>query len=250
MTAYDRIGATYAQARRTDPRIATSIAAALGDAGSVVNVGAGTGSYEPQTTVLAVEPSRTMIRQRPPGSAPVVQGVAEALPLVTRSVDAALAVLTVHHWVDVEAGIAELCRVARRRVVVLTWVPEVFATFWLLRDYLPALLAADARIAVPLDRLRRALGPDRVTVRPVPVPADCVDGFAAAYWRRPEAYLDPVVRSGISLLAAAPPEQLHDGLARLADDVRTGRWHVERADLLASDELDLGYCTVTAELAF
>ena len=129
--AYDAIGRTYAATRVPDPRIAARLHAALGDAASVVNVGAGTGAYEPPQTVLAVEPSAVMLAQREPGAAPAVQASAEALPLADASVDAALAVLTIHHWRDLEAGIAELRRVARRRVVVLTWDKDVTSDFWL-----------------------------------------------------------------------------------------------------------------------
>lgn len=248
MTLYDTIGAGYASRRRPDPRIGAAIAAALGEAGSVVNVGAGAGSYEPVTTLVAVEPSRVMIDQRPAGSAPVVQGVAEALPLADDCVDAALAVLTLHHWSDLAAGLAELRRVARRRLVFLHWRPELFDSFWLTAEYLPAAAGTDAAMAVPVPELLERLPGCRVRVDPVPVPHDCVDGFAAAYWRRPEAYLDPRVRAGISMLARTPAPELRSGLTRLAEDVRSGRWHAEHAALLVLDSLDLGYCTVTVDL--
>lgn len=244
MVLYDTIGRTYRATRRPDPRVAAAIFAALGDARSVVNVGAGTGSYEPAEKVLAVEPSQVMIDQRLADSAPAVRAVAEALPLADRSVDAALAVLTVHHWADAAAGAAEMRRVARRRVVFFTTRPEIVYTFWLLAEYLPTVAAADAEQSVSLATLA---GPG-ARITPVPVPHDCTDGFGAAYWRRPEAYLDPQVRAGISVLARASEDDLRPGLDRLADDLRTGRWHAEHADLLARDSLDVGYCTVTEDL--
>jgi SAM-dependent methyltransferase len=247
VTVYDTIGRSYRRTRRADPRIAAAISAALGDASSVVNVGAGAGSYEPPQTLLAVEPSGVMIEQRPADAAPVVQAVAEALPLRDKSVDAALAVLTVHHWADVAAGVAEMRRVARRRLVFFTWRPEWVAQFWLLAEYLPAAAETDERQAVPLQTLCALLNGD-CQVQTVPVPHDCLDGFGAAFWRRPEAYLDPQVRAGISMLAKTEEAALQTGLHRLEDDLRTGRWHREHAPLLHLDALDVGYCTVTLDL--
>ncbi len=246
MARYDRLGRTYGVTRRADPRIASAIARELGDARSVVNVGAGTGSYEPPQTVAAIEPSLTMIGQRPAAAAPVIQAVAEHLPLGDNSVDAALAVLTIHQWTDVEAGIAELRRIATRRIVVLTWDPEKMSRdFWLMSEYLPGAARADAALAVPLDRLTVLLGGAIVT--PVPVPHDCADGFGAAFWRRPAAYLDPAVQAGISFMTLMSPELLRPGLGRLAADLASGQWDNEHADLLHLDELDLGYRLVTAD---
>jgi hypothetical protein len=163
-------------------------------------------------------------------------------------VDAALAVLSVHHWRDVSAGVAEMRRVARRRLVFFTWWPERAAPFWLLTEYLPEAAEVDARQAEPLDQLQGLLGRD-ATVRAVPVPHDCTDGFAAAYWRRPEAYLDPDVRAAMSILARTGDAALRSGLRRLAEDLRTGAWRDAHADLLAADTLDVGYCTVAVELS-
>jgi SAM-dependent methyltransferase len=245
-TTYDSLGTTYVRTRRPDPRIAARIHAALGDATDVINVGAGAGSYEPARTVLAVEPSQVMIDQRPPGSAPAVRAVAERLPLRTGAADAVMALLTVHHWHDLAAGLAELRRVARRRVVVLTWDQQVFRErFWLVRDYLPEAAAFDDTRATPIDELAGLLGGARRET--VGIPHDCVDGFAAAYWRRPAAYLDPEVRTGISLLAQTGQDALAAGLARLADDLATGRWHTRHAELLALDTVDLGYRLLVAE---
>ncbi|MBO8195575.1 methyltransferase domain-containing protein [Streptomyces oryzae] len=246
MATYDTLGATYGRTRQPDPRIAARIVAALGDAQDVINVGAGTGSYEPPRTVLALEPSRIMLAQRPQGSAPAAQAVAERLPLRDNAADAVMALLTIHHWTDVAAGIRELRRVARRRIVILTWDQQLFRErFWLVRDYLPAVAAFDDTRAVPPGRLADLLGGARP--EPVPVPHDCTDGFAAAYWRRPHAYLDPQVRAGISMLAQTGEDALAPGLNRLADDLTTGRWHTRYADLLARDTVDVGYRLVVAE---
>jgi SAM-dependent methyltransferase len=245
MITYDAIGATYATTRAPDPRIGALIGTALGDARSVINVGAGTGSYEPSQTVLAVEPSSVMIRQRPAGAAPVVQARAEALPIADGAAEAAMALLTVHHWADLDAGVAELRRVARRRIVVFTWDQLVFREFWLLSEYLLDVAAFEDVRAVPVDRLAGLLGGAKIV--PVPVPHDCTDGFAAAYWRRPEAYLDPVVRAGISMFAQADDEMLRPGLDRLAADLESGRWRRRRSDLLARETLDAGYRLLIAE---
>jgi SAM-dependent methyltransferase len=246
MARYDRLGRAYSVTRRADPRIASAIARELEDARSVVNVGAGTGSYEPPQTVVAIEPSLTMIGQRPAAAAPVIQAVAEHLPLRDKSVDATLAVLTIHHWTDIDAGIAEMRRIARRRIVLLTWDPSKMRTdFWLMSEYLPGAAAADAALAVPLDRLTALLGGAVVT--PVPVPHDCADGFGAAFWRRPAAYLDPAVQAGMSFMTLISPELLRPGLDRLAADLASGQWASEHADLLHREELDLGYRLVTAD---
>lgn len=223
------------------------IGEALGDAATVADIGAGTGSYEPPQTVVAVEPSRVMIGQRPATAAPVVQATAEALPIGTDAVDAALAVLTLHHWTDIAAGVSELRRVARRRVVILTWDNTVMREFWLLREYLPAAAETDARLAVPIGTLLSLLGDDRVSIVPVPVPHDCLDGFGGAYWRRPDAYLDAAVQDGMSLMALTSKPQLKDGLARLRSDLTTGAWQRAHGDLLQKSELDLGYRLVVGE---
>lgn len=239
MVAYDRIGATYRSTRRPDPRIASQVHAALTTMDTVVNVGAGSGSYEPAQTVVAVEPSMVMIAQRPAGSAPCVRAVAEAIPLRDKCVDAAMALLTVHHWSDVAAGIRQLRRVARRRIVVLTWDQSVIQNFWLLREYLPDAARINEELHVPLARLVELLG--GAHVQTVPVPHDCTDGFGAAYWRRPHAYLDPTVRAGISMLAYARPGSLAEGLGRLAADLRSGQWQQRHPELLDQHELDAGY---------
>jgi SAM-dependent methyltransferase len=233
---YDALGRDYRAYRRPDARVAALIAAALGDAETVVNVGAGAGSYEPDDRpVVAVEPSTVMLRQRRSG-APVVQASATALPFGDGAFAAALAVLTVHHWPDRARGLAELARVARGRIVVLTWDPA-WAGFWLVDEYFPEIVALDRPIFPALDELRRLLGP--IEVRPVPIPHDCTDGFLGAYWRRPAAYLDPGVRGAISTFAKLP--DVEAGLGRLRADLADGTWARRHADLLDRTELDLGY---------
>lgn len=231
---FDHLGVDYARKRQPDPRIAAAIVRALGDADRVVNVGAGTGSYEPRDRqVIAVEPSRTMIRQRAATSALVVQAVAGALPFADRAFAAALAVLTIHHWPDVAAGLAECRRVARDRVVILTWDPDT--TFWL-HDYVPALWAYDRNIFPPIASFAAR------AVVPVPIPHDCVDGFLGAYWRRPAAYLDPAVRFAMSTFSRIDATA---GIARLARDLADGTWAARHADLLGRSELDVGYRVIT-----
>ena len=236
---YDAIGRTYTATRATEPRIAARIWAAMGDARTVVNVGAGTGNYEPpDRDVTAVEPSAVMIAQRPPGAAPAVQASAEALPFPDASFDAAMAVLTLHHWSDWRGGCAELRRVARDRVVVFSWDPTCVGRMWLGPEYFPELSAEDAAGFPALADQAAALGAE---VEVVPIPSDCRDGFFSAFWRRPEAYLDPAVRAGISTLARRSEAELADGLARLRADLDSGAWARRHADLLGRDTLDLGY---------
>jgi len=239
---YDTIGIGYRALRRPDPRIAAAIITALGPVSSVVNVGAGAGSYEPaDRRVVAVEPSREMIGQRPAGAAPVVQASATALPFGAGAFDAALAVLTVHHWPDRARGLAELRRVARDRVVILTWLPDA-AGFWLTEDYFPELVAIDRAIFPTRDEMERHLGP--VELRPLPIPHDCADGFLGAYWRRPHAYLDAAVRGAISTFSKIT--DVEPGLERLRRDLADGTWTRRHGLLLERAELDLGYRLVVA----
>lgn len=236
MKRYDAIGKGYSQYRVPDERIAARIADALGDAETVLNVGAGTGSYEPVgRRVVAVEPSATMIAQRRTGAAPVVQASAEDLPFADAEFEAAMAVLTVHHWGDWRRGIAELTRVARA-AVVLTWDPA-HEGFWLTQDYFPDILALDRAIFPPLDALGSALG--GADVLPLPIPHDCTDGFGSAYWRRPEAYLDAGVRGAISTFTRIG--NVEPRVARLAADLESGRWHDRYGALLGEEALDVGY---------
>jgi SAM-dependent methyltransferase len=244
---YDNIGHGYSGLRRPDARIAAAINAALGDAASVANIGAGAGSYEPaDRSVIAVEPSDVMIRQRPAGAAPCLQGSAEALPLEDKSVDAAMAALSVHHWPDQARGFSEMARVARKRAVFLTWVPDS-PPFWLTADYFPEMMDYDRTVfpeSVTLkEKLERAIGPTRI--EPVLVPHDCEDGFLCAYWRRPEAYLDTNVRSAISSFARIDATA---GIAKLRADLDSGRWTERNGHLLSLDALDVGYRIVCCDI--
>jgi len=243
--AYDVIGTGYARTRRADPRIAARIDHHLGAAARVVNVGAGAGSYEPtDRRVVAVEPSSAMIRQRPATAAPVVQGTGEALPFPDAAFEAGMALLTVHHWPDPLAGLAELRRVTSGPIVAFTFDHEVHATQWLVTDYLPSMIELDTTLPAPAE-IAEALGGGVVDV--LPIPHDCTDGFCHAWWRRPDAYLDPAVRAGISGIARLPAAVVDDAMARLADDLATGRWHAAHADLAGLDEIDAGYRLVVAD---
>lgn len=241
---YDQIGEGYARRRQPDPRIALAIGSALGDARTVVNVGAGTGSYEPADRIVtAVEPSETMIGQRREDAAPCVRAPAEALPFETSAFDAAMAVLTIHHWSNWRAGLSEMRRVARRRIALLTFDAET-TDFWLMCDYFPELIELDRRIMPTLRDLADALGEFQAT--PVPVPHDCVDGFLGAYWRRPHVYLDPVARRSMSSFAQIEADT---GLERLARDLEDGTWQERYSQLLGLEELDLGYRLLRWEFA-
>ncbi len=236
---YDTIGATYSVTRRTEPRIAARVWAALGEARTLLNVGAGTGSYEPQERdVTAVEPSAVMRAQRPAGAAPCVAATADGLPFEDQSFDAAMAFSTIHHWPDPIAGLREMRRVARR-VVVFTFDAsdgEWRRRFWLIRDYLPEV--ADFIVGRPsLTEQARAIG---ARIEPVLIPWDCADGFFEAYWRRPEAYLDEQVRRGISVWAKVGPEAEQRAVRSLRDDLASGRWAERNRDLVALDAAELG----------
>ena len=241
---YDAIGRDYRTYRRPDPRIAAAITRALDSAGTVVNVGAGAGSYEPaDRDVVAVEPAWTMIRQRHAGRARVVQASATHLPFRDAAFAAALAVLTVHHWPDRARGLAELARVARR-VVIVTWVPDT-SSFWLVDEYFPEIVALDRPLFPTVRDFARVLG--EVEVQPLPIPHDCLDGFLGAYWRRPDAYLDAGVRGAISTFAKIA--DVGAGVARLRRDLEDGSWVRRHGDLLTLSELDLGYRLVVARRA-
>jgi SAM-dependent methyltransferase len=234
---YDSIGATYSITRRTEPRIAAQVWAALGDARTVLNVGAGTGSYEPSDRdVTAVEPSAVMRAQRPEAGAPCVAASAEALPFEDQSFDAAMAFATVHHWPDPLAGVREMQRVARRVVVFTCDTTEEAwrRRFWLTRDYLPEVAASSIGLAT---ELASAIG---ARMEPVLVPWDCADGFFEAYWRRPEAYLDEDVRRGISMWSAVGSDAEQRAVRRLRDDLASGRWADRNRDLLDLEAAELG----------
>jgi len=218
---YERGGAGYAQRRRTDPRIAARVHAALGEARSVLNVGAGTGSYEPTDRQLtAVEPSATMRAQRP-ADRPAIDAVAERLPFPDDSFDAVMALLTVHQWAELDRGLRELRRVSRGPVLILTFDPDALDRFWL-ADYLPELIERERRRMPPLDRLAEVLGPCETTE--LAIPLDCADGFMEAYYGRPEALLDPAVRRSQSAWGFLDPAVAERGLARLRNELASGEW--------------------------
>ena len=239
---YDSIGVDYAQLRKPDPRIGAQIEAALGDASGVVNIGAGAGSYEPNDReVTAVEPSAEMIAQRPPEAAKAIQGFAEDLPLADNAFDAALAVLTIHHWNDQAAGLKEMRRVASKRAVLLTYDPG-FRGQWQ-TDYWPELIGLDDGVMPPMEFFSEHLG--AVAISPVLVPHDCSDGFLYAYWRRPQAYLDPRIRKGSSGFWMI--DGVDEGVSRLEADLASGAWEKRYGHLQAQDESDMGYRLVIAE---
>jgi SAM-dependent methyltransferase len=249
---YDRIGTSYTATRRADPRLAAAIWEAIGDAATVLNVGAGTGAYEPtDRDVVAVEPSAVMIAQRAAGSAKVVQASAEWLPFADRAFEVAMAVLSDHHWRDRRRGLRELERVARRRIVLFSADPAENGRFWMTTEYLPAFLELiDVRYrdaGAWARELEAIFG--RVRLVGVPIPHDCVDGFYGAFWRRPEAFLDPVVRAGISVFTQLDGDHVERGLRALENDLRTGAWRERHRHLLELEELHLGYYVVVAELA-
>jgi SAM-dependent methyltransferase len=233
---YDTIGATYAVTRRTDPRIAAQLWAALGDARTVLNVGAGTGSYEPPgRDVTAVEPSAVMRAQRPAAAAPCVAATAESLPFEDQSFDAAMAFATIDHWQDPIAGLREMRRVARH-VVVFTYDASEPDRFWLNRDYLPEFAGLWAG-RPSLTELARSIG---ARTEPVLIPWNCADGFYDAYWRRPAAYLDEHVRRNMSIWARVGPDAEQRAVRSLGDDLASGRWAERNRDLLDLDAADLG----------
>lgn len=241
------MGVGYSPVRRTDPMLASHIWTALGDARTVLNVGAGAGSYEPSDRwVLAVEPSEVMIAQRSYDAAPVLHGSVEALPLADQTVDAAMGILTLHHWTDVKAGLNELRRVVRDRIVLVTMDVEAMAQFWVVRDYLPELLGQHAARFPPIDRLLALLPNAEVDV--LAVPRDCQDGFMAAFWGRPHAYLDSAVRAATSPWHDLPATIIDRALTILRKDLDSGAWERRYGHLLTHTELDVGLRLITAIL--
>jgi SAM-dependent methyltransferase len=237
---YDSIGINYAELRRPEPRIAAVIHQALGPARTVLNVGAGTGSYEPaDRQVTAVEPSLEMIRKRAPNAAKAIQASADDLPFDDGAFDAAMAILTIHHWPDKQAGLREIRRVTRGPIVLLTFDPAHHP--WL-TDYLPQLVSLDEKQMPSLSDYARWLGPVEVT--PVLVPHDCRDGFLYAYWRRPEAYLDARIRTGSSSFWAIADAEA--GLQRLQQDLESEEWQRRYGGLMDLDAYDAGYRLVVA----
>ena len=245
--AYDRMGVDYSQVRRADPRFEAAIWEALGEARSVLNIGAGAGSYEPRDReVIAVEPSPVMIAQRPPGAARAIQGVAEDIPLADEGVDATMGVFTMQHWDDVDRGLAEVLRVTRGRVVLLTLDLDVTAEMWLCRDYLPEIVEHDRGTFPTIAHLESTL--PNVRVATIPVPSDCTDGFCVALWSRPEVHLDPDVRRSSSIWHLLPAAVVEIALDRLRSDLESGEWDRRYGQLRETGSLDVGLRLVTAEL--
>lgn len=243
---YDEIGVGYRRYRRPDPRLQTAIQDALGDSVTVVNVGAGTGSYEPpDRRVVAVELSQHMISERAHGAAPCVCADATVLPFADGRFDAAMAIFSVHHWREQVRGLREMSRVAST-VVVLTFDPRVHNEFWLFRDYFPDALTLASNHPIPVEAAAAVLG---ARVVRIPVPHDCCDGFAWAYWRRPDAYLDPEVRRCMSALAQLPSDKEEAGVARLRADLASGRWHERHGYLERLSEVDAGFRLLVTDRA-
>ncbi len=245
--AYDRIGLSYNEVRRADPRFGAVIHRALGDAKRVLNIGAGAGSYEPSDReVIAVEPSPVMIAQRPADAAPAIQGTAESLPLEDKSVDATMGVFTMQHWDDVDRGLAEVLRVTRERIVFLTLDLDVTAEMWLCRDYLPEIVEHDRETFPTIAHLHDVL--PGLQVDTVLAPGDCTDGFCVALWSRPEAHLDPAVRGASSIWHLLAPSVVDSGLDRLRRDLESGVWDRRYGQLRTQAALDVGVRLVKAHL--
>jgi len=233
---YEQRGRGYARNRRTDPRIAARIHAALGDARTVLNVGAGAGSYEPADRwVLAVEPSAAMRAQRPPGAAPALDARAEALPFDDDSFDAAMACVTVHHWEPASSGLAELRRVARGPVVVFTF--ELAALPAWQQEFLREGLVIERPRFPAIDAVARWLG-GSTRIERIPTPADCMDGFFEAFWNRPEALLDPQIRASQSMWTLLEPGVEERIVERLRVALESGAWDAQHGHLRALDSFD------------
>lgn len=238
MTLYDRIGVGYAAQRRPDPRVAAVLHEALGDARVVLNVGAGAGSYEPEDPcVVPVEPSPVMVAQRARGGVPAILAGAEALPFADGAFDAAMAILTLHHWPDPRAGCAELRRVTRGPIVILTCEPSVANAMWL-AGYAPEVAGWDREHFPTTAEVADWLG--GAEVRTIPVPADCTDGFLMSFWSRPERVLDPAARAATSGLARLPPAVQERIATTLAADLASGAWDDRHGHLRALDAYDAG----------
>lgn len=220
---YGQIGRTYASYRQPEPAIARQILDALADAETILNVGAGAGSYEPSgRKVVAVEPSAAMRAQRPPHLSVAVDATAEELPFPDASFDASMATVTVHQWRDLERGLAEMRRVTRGPVVLLVGDPRLMRDCWL-NDYIPEVRAVEASRFPPIDRIAAALG-QHVEVQSVPIPLDCRDGFNEAYYGRPEALLDADARLACSSWSLVPESAVYHFVERLSRDLASGSW--------------------------
>jgi SAM-dependent methyltransferase len=244
---YDTIGESYSGTRREDPRLREAIHAALGDARTVVNVGAGAGSYEPRDRhVIAIEPSDVMAAQRPRALAPAIRASAGSLPLRDASVDAAMALVTIHHWdAERETGVHELRRVARGPVVIVTYDPVVSGRMWLAAEYVPEVAHLDDRIFPPPERVAEWLGGD-VRIEPLPIPRDCKDWMFGSFWAHPERVLDPVARANTSGFARMDPAIVERAVAQLSRDLESGAWDERHGELRDLDAFDAGLRLIVA----
>ena len=241
---YDEIGVNYSVTRSTDPIIAQQLYTELAGAERIVNIGAGTGSYEPEgVELVTVEPSSEMIRQRPKGSYPVKQAPAENLPFDDNTFSHAMTVNSMHHWPDQKMGFQEINRVATEKFVAITWDPEA-EPFWLTRDYFPEIYQMDRAIFPKLGELKNHF--DDVVIKPLLIPADCKDGLFGAFWRRPEAYLRDDVRQATSPFSKV--NNLDAGLKKLAADIESGTWAERNKELLIATAYDVGYRLVAAKI--
>jgi SAM-dependent methyltransferase len=243
---YDRIGRSYISGRRTDPKIAAQLHSFLEGAESILNIGAGTGSYEPQhSKLIAVEPSATMIQQRPQSSAPVIQASAESLPFDYNQFTHCMTVLSMHHWSDRAKAFSEIKRVTQKRFVALSWYsPGLENKYWLYRDYLTQIPELNSSIFPTVYELKVHF--PNLQEHIVPIPYDCLDGFDGAYWKRPEAFLDPDVRKNMSVFSKI--KNIEPILDKLKYDIESGNWIKRNQKLLQLSEYDCGYRIFVADL--
>ncbi len=241
---YDKIGVNYAKKRKSDPKVAAQIFKRLEGAERIINIGAGSGSYEPDhVNLVAVEPSIEMINQRNPNAHPVIQGSAESLPFPDNSFTHALTILSMHHWQNRELAFKEINRVATERFVAVSWNPDS-KPFWLTRDYFPEIIELDKKIFPTAEEIAGHF--DDVEVNPLLIPEDCMDGFLAAYWKRPSAYLDVSVRNSISTFSKLP--NISNNLAKLESDIKSNKWFDTNKSILDKSSLDAGYIIITGKI--
>ncbi len=241
---YDDIGNDYSVTRCTDPKVAEQLYSELQDATHIVNIGAGTGSYEPENIkLIAVEPSSKMISQRKIGSHPVKQAFAESLPFESNIFSHAMTVLSMHHWQNRVSAFQEINRVTTKKFIAISWDPKS-EPFWLTRDYFPEIYEMDKNIFPSIEELNDFFG--EVTIRPLHIPSDCKDGFLAAFWKRPDAYLSSSVRQAMSPFSKI--KNLSEGLQKLKADLASGDWLKKNHDILSCSDLDVGYRLITAKI--
>ncbi len=233
---YDQLADEYRIYRKPDPRIAERIHLHLRDARSILNVGAGTGAYEPEgADIVSIEPSSGMIMKRERSGSALVRGIAEELPFKDATFDCSMGILTLHHWRDIHSGLREMLRVTRQRIVLFTWIGYC-GNFWL-ENYIPEITGVDEKLFPTLEELEKILG--NMSVETLEIPSDCTDGFMCAYWKRPEFYLDPGARKAISTFSRIPG--VHGRLEKLRRDIENGEWQKKYSHLLERESLDLGY---------